>query len=235
MIEKISIKNFRGIAKGEIEGFTKLNIFVGRNNSGKSTVLDAIALLIDPDNFEEIIKRRGWFSLDSVLSIFRYRDTENLIEITGDDRSIIIEKKIPYSEDVKLLVKTFDFNENIVSLRVSYNIGDIKIISYVYIDKEGKYRMIMKTKDEKPHFTSIIIDYNTIHEIGLKEAYSKVFEKGYEAHKRLLSVINQVYPDIVDIRLFSEEIGPEIIYKTGRVPMYAMGDGFKSAYVILSF
>ena len=56
--------------------------------------------------------------------------------------------------------------------------------------------MIMKTKDEKPHFTSIIIDYNTIHEIGLKEAYSKVFEKGYEAHKRLLSVINQVYPDI---------------------------------------
>lgn len=235
MIEKITIKNFRGIAKGEIEGFTKLNIFVGRNNSGKSTVLDAIALLINPYNFDKIIKRRGWFGLDSVLSVFRYRDLKNIIEITGNKRSITIEKILPDRKKIEFLVKTLNFSENIVSFRIHHKTDNTKIKFSIYIDKKEKSRKFIIAKTKKSQPDSIIIDYNTIHEIGLKEAYSKVFEKGYEAHKRLLSVINQVYPDIVDIRLFSEEIGPEIIYKTGRVPMYAMGDGFKSAYVILSF
>ncbi len=44
MIESIHIKNFRGIQDGKIDRFSKINLLVGPNNSGKSAVLETIYL-----------------------------------------------------------------------------------------------------------------------------------------------------------------------------------------------
>lgn len=41
-LQSLTIENFRGIREGKIEGLTAVNILVGRNNSGKTTVLEAI-------------------------------------------------------------------------------------------------------------------------------------------------------------------------------------------------
>ena len=43
MIKKIALRNFRGIAKGEID-LEPLTILVGPNNSGKTTILEALLL-----------------------------------------------------------------------------------------------------------------------------------------------------------------------------------------------
>lgn len=42
-LESLRIRRFRGIREGEINGFSDVNLLVGRNNSGKSTVAEAIA------------------------------------------------------------------------------------------------------------------------------------------------------------------------------------------------
>ncbi len=44
MIESIHIKNFRGIQDGKIDRFSKINLLVGPNNSGKTAILEAIYL-----------------------------------------------------------------------------------------------------------------------------------------------------------------------------------------------
>ncbi len=44
MIESIKLRDWRGIKSGTIEGFRKINLLVGPNNSGKSAVLEAIYL-----------------------------------------------------------------------------------------------------------------------------------------------------------------------------------------------
>ena len=44
MIESIHIKNFRGIQDGKIDKFSKINLLVGPNNSGKTTLLEALYL-----------------------------------------------------------------------------------------------------------------------------------------------------------------------------------------------
>jgi AAA15 family ATPase/GTPase len=44
-IQSISIQNFRGIRESELKDFADVNVFVGRNNSGKTTVLEAISRL----------------------------------------------------------------------------------------------------------------------------------------------------------------------------------------------
>ncbi|MDR0611607.1 MAG: AAA family ATPase [Planctomycetaceae bacterium] len=44
-IKKILIKNFRGIHKMELELHPKLNVFIGNNGAGKSSVLEMIAMI----------------------------------------------------------------------------------------------------------------------------------------------------------------------------------------------
>jgi energy-coupling factor transporter ATP-binding protein EcfA2 len=55
MIESIQIKNFRGIQTGQIDGFRKFNLLVGPNNSGKSSVLEALYLAATADRKARII------------------------------------------------------------------------------------------------------------------------------------------------------------------------------------
>lgn len=49
MITSITIENLRGIRQGTLEGLAPLTLLVGPNNSGKSTVLDALMIGANPD------------------------------------------------------------------------------------------------------------------------------------------------------------------------------------------
>jgi putative ATP-dependent endonuclease of OLD family len=52
-IAKVKIANFRGIAQAELQ-FSGHTVLVGDNNSGKSTVLEAIDLVLGPDRLSRI-------------------------------------------------------------------------------------------------------------------------------------------------------------------------------------
>ncbi len=71
---EIEIKKFRGLKNIRLTNLAKINLFAGINNSGKTTVLEAVKLLSslnDPRKFIDLIKRRakvptrqlemGWF------------------------------------------------------------------------------------------------------------------------------------------------------------------------------
>lgn len=49
-IKNINIENFRGIDHLTIEDFSRVNVFLGQNNSGKTTMLEAIAMLMSMSN-----------------------------------------------------------------------------------------------------------------------------------------------------------------------------------------
>lgn len=50
--KNIEIKNFRGIDHLKIEDFSRVNIFLGQNNSGKSSILESLLLLMGMSNPE---------------------------------------------------------------------------------------------------------------------------------------------------------------------------------------
>ena len=67
MLSSLEIKNFKGIKSGTISDLAQVNILVGRNNSGKSTILDALLLMrcafalmghTGNNGLEQIIKRK---------------------------------------------------------------------------------------------------------------------------------------------------------------------------------
>ena len=49
VIDGLKIDNFRGLNDLVIDDFSNVNIFVGANNSGKTSALEALKLLGSPD------------------------------------------------------------------------------------------------------------------------------------------------------------------------------------------
>ena len=62
--KNINIKNFRGIEHLEVDDFSRVNVFLGQNNAGKSSVLECLLLLMGmsnpdlPQNVNSIRTRR---------------------------------------------------------------------------------------------------------------------------------------------------------------------------------
>lgn len=54
-LQSLSMDNFRGIGHGEIDGLADVNVLVGRNNSGKTTVIEAIQRLAAAAGFQRDI------------------------------------------------------------------------------------------------------------------------------------------------------------------------------------
>ncbi len=61
MLKEIRIKNFRGFDELEISNFKKINLFVGKNSGGKTSVLEALFLALKPysNSLYELYKGRG--------------------------------------------------------------------------------------------------------------------------------------------------------------------------------
>lgn len=62
MIESVTIKGYRGFSHFEMKGLGRINLLVGRNNGGKTSILEAIYLLAsgpDPYALWRVVSRRG--------------------------------------------------------------------------------------------------------------------------------------------------------------------------------
>ena len=61
MLESISINQFRCFSRLDVNSFSRINLIVGANNSGKTCLLDAIELLLSgsPAAIQDISNRRG--------------------------------------------------------------------------------------------------------------------------------------------------------------------------------
>ncbi|MEL6910916.1 MAG: AAA family ATPase [Cyanobacteria bacterium J06598_4] len=64
MLRDLTIQNYRCFEDFQIDGLEQVNLFVGNNNSGKTSLLEAIYLLVHPDKKQallEIIHNRTYF------------------------------------------------------------------------------------------------------------------------------------------------------------------------------
>jgi hypothetical protein len=102
MLESIRIEGFRGIASLSIDDFSTVNIFVGSNGVGKTSVLEACALAADPLSPQLISAFSTWRELppisketdDGFRALFPGLNTHSHITIsyrtTGGERRLMI-------------------------------------------------------------------------------------------------------------------------------------------------
>lgn len=73
-IKKFNIENFRGIKELEFEPESKMNVIVGPNNIGKSTILHSLDMVLNP--------YYGWYKFDAINELdFHNKNTDNPIGI----------------------------------------------------------------------------------------------------------------------------------------------------------
>lgn len=86
MFERISIKGYRSIKKLEINDLKQFNLIIGKNNSGKTNLIEALYQAINPGNSSLLGKINLWRGLDVMDSeiwktIFYKLDLSKEIEI----------------------------------------------------------------------------------------------------------------------------------------------------------
>ncbi|OHD55962.1 MAG: hypothetical protein A2Y33_10915 [Spirochaetes bacterium GWF1_51_8] len=72
MLESIRLHNFKSFKDLAVEGFKRINLIVGRNNSGKSNLLEAMYIAHDPVNFELMIELNKARGIDSDWKYIRF-------------------------------------------------------------------------------------------------------------------------------------------------------------------
>lgn len=100
LIGSLRIDNFRGLHDLTMDNLSQVNVFVGANNCGKTSVLEAVKLLGTPDDVGQVVRialQRAQVSAESkkrnivnyVLSIF-----QKTTDMDGS-KTIIISDLVP--------------------------------------------------------------------------------------------------------------------------------------------
>lgn len=83
MLKRLKVKNFRSLKDFESE-FGKFNVLIGRNNSGKSNIIDVLNFISEGfnENLESLFNRRGGYK----NVVFGKNDENNIeIEVEGEE------------------------------------------------------------------------------------------------------------------------------------------------------
>jgi AAA15 family ATPase/GTPase len=86
-LESLSLKNFRGFDSLEIDGFSKINVLLGKNNCGKTSILEAIFLLSGMANPQLVLNINAMRGIpvnkEALRYFFHNFDTEEQPLISG--------------------------------------------------------------------------------------------------------------------------------------------------------
>ena len=214
MITKLSIKNFRGIEKGELE-LAPLTILIGGNNSGKSAILEALFLAPNPFRSVPYIIN-GYTAVETLHEIHRTVISEGgyaflLYNYTTNRAEIECEVD---SEDYALL-----FNKKDTSITVytkkhggeEENIGEIDMsMSSIY----GKPMSSIYGKEQKTFIDNTLLISSKL----TKSGYQYFYYKGQNSitkriRKKVVEDISKlVYDNYRDITIEPSFSGGMAIY-----------------------
>ena len=94
MLRDLTVQNYRCFEDFHIDGLEQVNLFVGNNNSGKTSLLEAIYLLSNHNKgrvlFETIANRTDYFNQNSSGFYYSIKELFNQHNL---DKPIIISTK----------------------------------------------------------------------------------------------------------------------------------------------
>lgn len=242
VFDNIIIRNFRGIRHANVEDLKRINVFFGKNNCGKSSLLEAIFLLTGPSN--PILPMRinafrsyGRFFEKDMLLDFYNLDAENVINILSQgmtSRNLNISYFVNETGEVQL-----DSTENggsnsqerFYGLNLTYKVGnETEYHSQISIQKgdlaKGKVGMDSRYQE------SIKSQYlpSAYMQSPVSEVYGRLVEKKQE--QQIIDILRTIEPKIKDMTLVGQELMVDIGLSQ-RLPINMMGDGLRKLVAIV--
>lgn len=255
MLQNLRIESFRGICDLQVDRLNQINLIVGDNNCGKTSVLEAIQLLgpsSSAGNIFRIARQREYlmgFSGNSVyenfICMFPHDGSELKIRVSG----ICDNKEIGYS--IKGEQKTILIDPKDMDRMAMRELGEISEPMEVNaFDGEVFYR-----NGERVHSREVKVNQlSRLSGITLERmrnfdiVYVSPFEhlkgdvlgkiiKNDEYKEICLRALQLFDSDIVDMMIFKSDVGNRPVEylkhrKLGNMPLSTFGDGIKKVLVL---
>jgi AAA15 family ATPase/GTPase len=253
----IDIKNFRGIKELNIADFSLVNLFVGKNNCGKTSILEAIfltigisnpQLAINIDTFRGILHDEN----DDFNFIFYNLDPSNRISIRtqfvnpSQYRQLFIS---PVNSSIRNNIKrevkvasTSDFSttttmppeKSIAGINFEFSVKTLKQSKDNYLKASIELNpgglKIQTANNYTEKMMGVYLNSRTINQ-NLHERLDKIIQN--KEQKKIIKTLNQIDPRISEISLGSKNM---IYFDIGidrLIPIQLMGDGISRLLSIL--
>ena len=198
-LEIEAYKKLRGL---KLHKLSKINLFAGLNNSGKTTLLEAIYLLTRQNDFAgilEVIRRRGKIPEDHINPEWLVEQLSGEIKIAGT------------FDQQRASVAIRDYLESDVNLDKSRYLTSVEIISEFGSARQESNTRIFKGRERETLADSIKLLSQVIYSspffLNEPHRYASFYHKSVQskALPKIFEFIQQaIIPTITDIRLVDE-------------------------------
>ncbi len=245
MFKRIIIDNFRGIKHIEIDQFQQINLLVGKNNSGKSTILEAIFLNIGAMNTDlplRINAFRNYERIDDITfrSFFHNLEINNPIRIYSSlekprqKRELIIKPHLISEKngkviDIENILSSEDSSESKQRidglehrLKLWKNGNKSSKTHTAFLKQEGVGARMIQPSNYKETLSGTILTSRIFPLDNAKRLARIQFEKN---EKKLIHILQQIEPELTDIKILDKDYIFADINKKNLIPIAFLGDG----------
>lgn len=242
MIHNIEINNFRGIHEAKVEDFGRINVFFGKNNCGKSSLLEALFLttgLSNPLLPISINNLRGYSRtrFEDLATDFYNQETSNHIRLKAytDNESREVEISLIQSNSKRIDLNDLSRGSNTIGgsfygIKQEFSMNGSLYHSELIIPENDKQA---KVNIDQRYQESLVAEYvpSNYPLIDYSQHLELLFANKQET--LVLKTLREIDPRIEGITL----VGKQLMVDTGgdrRYPINMMGDGMRKLVALLA-
>lgn len=241
MFNSVHIENFRGIRTTSVEGLAQVNVFFGKNNCGKSSILESVFLLAGQSNPTlpfSLNAMRGYAGISEQnlsLDFYNLRE-DNRIRISGEGdepRALEVSAFHSQKQDVSLQDlgdQGAQLGMPSYGLRMNFSLGEKNYTTNILITNEDG--PTGRVKADKRYTESLHAEYlpSTSMQIPVAEKFAQVVAEKQE--QKIIDIMRCIEPKILDMQL----VGKDLLVDVGlsrRLPINVMGDGLRKLVAVV--
>ena len=257
MFKYIQVENFRGIKSLKIEGFKRINVLVGPNNSGKTTILESLFMLLGMSNPQLYLNINGFRQLyHSENNDFRLNfnnlDYKNSIKFKS-----YIDKNGPRSLDIspvysKQVVQKVTTTKKQNKIENS-NISDTSDMALVDSEKNAIGLNFDFKKSQKKYHCDLILGPNELsissdgrykedlsgRFFSQNAMFSSLADRIDQIQREkkkdsLIKILKKIEPNILDVALSKNRVIYIDIGIDQMIPINIMGYGFSKVCALVA-
>lgn len=239
MFKKIKIENFKNFNSIAVSNLSRVNVFFGENNCGKSSLLEAMFILsgiTNPELFLRINHFRGYKGIRDASYFFHNFNTRNAMSFIAEGDPVYFNRSsaVTYTTDTDL---NFDqrFDAPLSNAR------PMKLSTTARIAEEQYHTSLsFESNDDQEHGRLQIVNNNERITCGYLPPYA-LFETIYPMVSEIMKdkqehIIIETLKNI-DTRIHDFIIsGHDILVDIGlgkRIPLQLLGDGARKLFALI--
>lgn len=243
MFTELKFENFKAFKSIEVSKLSHVNIFLGENNCGKSTLLDALFILTGISNPELLVRTnqfRGYTRLKDFSYFFHNFNSEENIILSSDGTEVWFNRKaiMRLSINDKITIASSDLaktlpsdNKPVYRLSVEAHVENMTLTPSL---------MVQFLENGESGFLGVPADYAekiACRYISPSYSFAIIYEMVEEVVKQkkdhiIIDVLKKIDSRINDFRL----VGTDILVDIGlekRIPIQLLGDGTRKFFALV--